>query len=156
MDFVSWNPPRSRAALDPDVARGVPEALAGHFQDAGLALPGRSQETHGLAADEIAGVLAGHADEMLDGLGAAELTQGPDRLEADVVGIVLERRQDLGDDGLVPDLPQDLQGAAAAPGRASDLAQGLGGRLLDIGQSLLDELLEAGPRPGGPRARRGP
>ena len=95
MDFLSWNPPRSRAAWTRTSREGSLRPLAGHVQDAGCALPGRSQETHGFAADEIAGVLAGHPDEMLDGLGAAELAQGPDRLEADVVGIVPERGQDI-------------------------------------------------------------
>jgi hypothetical protein len=81
-------PSQEPGALDPDVARWVLEALTGHVQDAGLPLPGRSQETHGLAADEVAGILAGDADEMLNGLGAAELSQGADRLVTDVVGVV--------------------------------------------------------------------
>ena len=112
-----------------------------------MPLPGRPQDADGFAADEIARVLAGHPDEMLDGLGAAELAQGADGFEPDVVGIVPERGQDLGDDGRLSDLAQDLQGAAAAPGGTADLEQGLGGGFLDVGQSLFDELLEEGDGP---------
>jgi hypothetical protein len=57
-----------------------------------------------------------------DGFGAAELAEGPGGLEPDVVRIVPERGQDGGDDVPVPDLAQDLQGAAAAPGGAPEAA----------------------------------
>ena len=53
----------------------------------------------------------------------------------------------LGDDGPVPDLAQDLQGAAAAPGGAADLGQRLRGRHLDVREPLFDQLLEQGHDP---------
>ncbi len=91
--------PQDPGRLTADLPRSVLEAAEGGLQDPGLAEAGCPQDADGLAPDELGPVFADRPDEVLDRLFTADFAQGPDGLEPDVVGVVLEREQDPGNGG---------------------------------------------------------
>ena len=96
-------------------------------------------------------------DEDLDGLRAAQLAERPDRLEADVVRVVLEGRDDPRGRATASPTSARTLIAQQRPQAAQPIcAQGGRGRFLDVGQAFVDELLEQSRRPDGPPARRWP